>query len=60
MIYSGLPGRESLDGLDQSDLITTNKIGSLVFAEFLNVDIFSSPKNIESTITSIKRLYAWI
>lgn len=58
--YSDVPGRESLDRLDQSELAMKNKFGSSVFTEFLNRDICLKLEIDEPTVARVARLDAWI
>lgn len=39
MRYPGLQGKESFDRVDRTELLMSNKIGSLVFAKNCNRDI---------------------
>lgn len=56
MSHSGLPGRECLVGLDRSELMMSNKIGSLVFSGYLDQGICLKGANEERTIASVAGL----
>lgn len=58
--YSGLPGRESLDGLEDNESIMVNRISNSVFSEFMNQDLSQAGDRDDSTIAFVARIDVWL
>lgn len=60
MRYSALPGRDTIDGLHETDRALSNKISTSVFADYLESYICSRPDKEECTVVSLAKFDAWI